>query len=84
MARNASTSSWSSMQQFGKARLLPITSIDLASAAPFQVARGSQVTDADGTRQATLLFPQGTAAEILLPDGSTQPVNSLNVLLIDQ
>jgi hypothetical protein len=27
-----------------------------------QVASGSVITDADGTRQATLLFPQGTTA----------------------
>lgn len=35
------------------------TPIDLASAAVFQVAQGSVVSDNDGTRQATLLFPSG-------------------------
>ena len=40
-----------------------VTTIDLASAAPIQVARGSAQTDADGARQATLLFPPGTQAE---------------------
>ncbi len=44
-----------------------------------QVARGSVVTDADGTRQATVLFPAGTTAELVMPDGSTQPITTLDV-----
>ncbi len=56
-----------------------VTTIDLASGAPFQVAQGSVVTDTDGTRQATLLFPQGTTATMTLPDGSTQPLSTLQV-----
>ena len=35
--------------------------------------------DADGTRQATLLVPQGTQAELVLPDGSVQAVGSLAI-----
>ena len=46
-----------------------VTPIDL-NAAAMQVARGSPVTDADGTRRATLLFPQGTTATLVMPDGS--------------
>jgi RHS repeat-associated protein len=56
-----------------------VTTIDLTSGTPIQVARGSTVTDADGTRQATLLIPQGTQAQMVMPDGSTQPLTSLNV-----
>ncbi|WP_438031825.1 hypothetical protein [Sorangium sp. So ce204] len=56
-----------------------VTVIDLASAAPISVARGSVVADADGVRQATLLFPTGTGAEMLLPDGTTQPLATLRV-----
>ena len=41
-----------------------VTTVDLAAATPIQVARGSMITDADGSRQATLLFPQGTQAEL--------------------
>lgn len=55
-----------------------VTAIDLG-AASMQTARGSAVTDADGTRQATLLFPQGTTAELVLPDGSTQSLSTLNI-----
>ncbi len=56
-----------------------VTSIELEAAIPIQVARGGVVTDGDGSRQATLFFPQGTAAELVLPDGTTQPVTSLSV-----
>src|SRR6056297_2764859 len=53
--------------------------VDLTSAEPFQVARGSVETDIDGSRQATLLFPQGTSAEMVMPDGTRQPLTSLTV-----
>jgi RHS repeat-associated protein len=53
-----------------------VTSIDLSSSEPIQVARGSQVIDIDGTRQATLLFPQGIQATMTLPDGTMQPLTS--------
>ncbi|WP_158299421.1 carboxypeptidase regulatory-like domain-containing protein [Paenibacillus antri] len=44
-----------------------------------QVAQGSPVTDADGTRQATLLIPEGTTAYMKLADGTTAPLPSMNV-----
>jgi hypothetical protein len=44
-----------------------------------QVAQGSPVTDADGARQATLLFPQGVQATMTLPDGTTQALTTLHV-----
>ncbi|MBF0138028.1 MAG: hypothetical protein HQL65_17485, partial [Magnetococcales bacterium] len=56
-----------------------VTPVDLAATTPLQVVQGSPVTDGDGTRQATLLFPQGTAASMVLPDGSSQPLTTLNV-----
>ena len=55
------------------------TAIDLAAGVPMQVARGSVQTDGDGSRQATLLFPQGTAATMKLPDGSIQSLAKLTV-----
>ncbi len=54
-----------------------VTAIDLTG--PMQAARGSAMTDADGTRQATVLFPQGTTAEMVLADGTKQPLASLHV-----
>jgi hypothetical protein len=59
------------------------TVIDLNSATPIQVARGSTMTDSDGTRQATLLVPQGTTAQIVSPDGHTQSTPSLTVRLTE-
>jgi len=63
--------------------LIPIdaqmTTINLASSSQPQIHRGGVVTDTDGTRQATLLFSSGTTAQMVMPDGSTQPVASLNI-----
>ncbi len=56
-----------------------VTAIDLSTITEMQVAQGSAVSDADGTRTATLLFTPGTTAEMALPDGSTQPLTTLNV-----
>ena len=56
-----------------------VTRIDLTAALPMQVAQGSVVSDGDGTRRATLLIPQGTQAQVLLPGGGTQPVTTLNL-----
>ncbi len=57
-----------------------VTSINLAdNTQAFQIARGNPVTDADGTRQATILFPQGTTATITLPDGTSQTLSTINV-----
>ena len=54
-----------------------VTEIDFT--APVEVAQGSPVTDGSGTRQATLLFDQGTEAEMVLPDGSTQALDAVHV-----
>jgi len=56
-----------------------VTAIDLTAPGGIQVARGSPSTDGDGTRQATMLFTPGTTAQMVLPDGSTQPLSSLHV-----
>ena len=56
-----------------------VTNIDLTSSEAIQVAQGTPVIDSDGSRQATLLFAQGTAATMVMPDGSEQPLTSLAV-----
>ena len=38
------------------------------------MATGKPVTDADGTRTASVVFPAGTHAEMVLPDGTKQPL----------
>ncbi|MFZ5531826.1 MAG: Ig-like domain-containing protein, partial [Pseudomonadota bacterium] len=55
-----------------------VTTIALNTNA-IQVAQGNPVTDADGTRTATMLFPAGTQATMRLPDGSTQALTTLHV-----
>ncbi len=57
-----------------------VTTVDLSGAtALLQVARGSVVSDADGSRRATLMFPAGTRAELVLPDGDVQTLATLHV-----
>lgn len=56
-----------------------VTTVNLALSTPIQVVRGSVSTDADGTRQATMFFSQGTAASMVMPDGTTKPLTRLNV-----
>ncbi len=51
----------------------------VANAEAVQVARGSTSSDADGSRQATLIFQPGTSATMVLSDGSQRPLASLNV-----
>ncbi|MBK8995697.1 MAG: RHS domain-containing protein [Myxococcales bacterium] len=56
-----------------------VTTVELMSEEPFQVARGQLETDANGSRQATLLFASGTTASAVMPDGTTYPLTQLNV-----
>lgn len=56
-----------------------VTTIDLSSTQAFQVARGTVQTDTEGSRQATILFPQSTTATMILPGGSAQPLTTLDV-----
>src|SRR5438876_3897286 len=56
-----------------------VTAVTLAGATTIQVARGSAVADADGTRQATLLFAPGTQATMTMPGGGTQPLSTMSV-----
>ena len=55
-----------------------VTTVNLNTAA-MQVARGSTSSDVDGSRRATLLIPQSTQAELVLPNGLTQTVTTLHV-----
>ncbi len=56
-----------------------VTPLDLTASVPIQVARGSAVSDSDGSRQATLLVPQGTQATLVLPNSSTQAIQKLSM-----
>lgn len=54
-----------------------VTFVDFSQ--PIEVARATPTHDTAGTRQATLLFKQGTQASLTMPDGSLQPVSGLHV-----
>ncbi|MBU0475278.1 MAG: hypothetical protein KKF62_14085 [Bacteroidetes bacterium] len=54
-----------------------VTHVDFTDSV--QVAHGSVETDTDGSRQATMLFKEGTSVILELPDGSTQSLSSVNV-----
>ncbi len=56
-----------------------VTTVDLTSQEPMLVVQGNVVNDEDGTRTATILVPQGTEAEMILPNGTAQPLTTLNV-----
>lgn len=56
-----------------------VTAVNLSADIPIQVAQGSTTTDSDGTRKATLLFPQGTGATMKLPDGTWMSLTNINV-----
>jgi RHS repeat-associated protein len=60
-----------------------VTDIDLESTNQMLAASGSSVTDEDGTRQATVLFPGDTAAEMVMPDGTTQPLPQMDFRAIE-
>ena len=55
-----------------------VTMVNLA-ANTAQVAQGSTMTDADGTRKATVLFPAGVTASMTLPNGTTQSLTTISV-----
>ena len=55
-----------------------VTTVDLTRP-NMQIAQGSTQTDADGSRQATLLFPQGTTASMTMADGTVQALTTLKV-----
>ncbi len=55
------------------------TVVSFGTAAPLQVAKSSVNTDKAGSRSATVLFPPGTCATVLLPDGSTQNCAGLTI-----
>ncbi|MCP5057566.1 MAG: hypothetical protein GY937_12695 [bacterium] len=60
-----------------------VTAVDLTAAVPIQVAQGDLVTDTLGTRQPTLLVPQGTTALAELPGGGSQALTNLAIRITE-
>ncbi|MEZ4767410.1 MAG: hypothetical protein R2844_03180 [Caldilineales bacterium] len=74
---------WQDYQWLPDVVLIPldpqVTEIDLAGLSEMAVARGSVISDTDGLRQTTVLFPVGTQAVMTLTNGLTQTLPTLNV-----
>lgn len=56
-----------------------VTAVALGIGSPAQAVQGSQASDSDGSRRATVLLPAGTTATMTLADGSQQALSSLHV-----
>lgn len=73
---------WNTYVVVDPVALVPLDSVVTTiatGAATMQVARGSTVSDSDGQRTATILFPAGTTASMILPDGTPSALSTLNV-----
>lgn len=56
------------------------TQVDFSQALSADVVhQADPVTDSDGTRQATVVLPEGTEATMNMPDGSTQPLGQATI-----
>ena len=55
------------------------TPVTFGTNAPVQVAKSSMNTDKAGSRSATVLFPPGTCATLVMPDGTTQDCRGLTI-----
>ena len=60
-----------------------VSTVQVGAGSPIQIARGNPVSDEKGSRRATLLFPAANSGSLEMPDGSSQPVNTLNVRLTE-
>ncbi len=56
-----------------------VTTIDLVAATGIQVAQGNRTEDASGERQATLMFPEGVQAKMVMPNGEEVPLTTLDI-----
>ncbi|MBI5496218.1 MAG: hypothetical protein HY904_14440, partial [Deltaproteobacteria bacterium] len=56
-----------------------VTQIDFSTLMEVAVARGSVSSDADGERQATLLFAPGSTAELVFTDDTTVPISQVTL-----
>ena len=80
------TTAWGEQAELPDVVMTPIdpkvTLVDLSSAT-MQVAQGSTTTDADGSRQATILFPTGTQATYRDVSGTTRSLPALNLRITE-
>ncbi|HLK12957.1 MAG TPA: RHS repeat-associated core domain-containing protein [Candidatus Binatia bacterium] len=56
-----------------------VTVVGFGASAPFQSAEASVQTDGDGTRHLLMLFSPGTAASLVMPDGTMRAASTLHI-----
>ena len=56
-----------------------VTAVNFGADAPMQIHEATMQSDASGDRHAMLMFSPGTSAALTMADGTTQPMNLLNV-----
>ncbi len=56
-----------------------VTLVKVRNATKMQVARGSVMSDSNGSRQQTLLFPAGASATMSMPDGTSRTLSTIHV-----
>ncbi len=56
-----------------------VTAVEFGTAAGMQMHEATMQSDADGDRQATLMFTPGTSASLVMDDGSVEPMTMLNI-----
>ena len=82
-AQRQENASWQDYASLDDVVLIPVdpkvSRIDLMSNAPIQVAQGSVMSDASGSRQVTLMIPKDTKAQVYNTDGSLRDVNALTL-----
>jgi RHS repeat-associated protein len=61
----------------------PTTTINVGVGSLPQTARGSQESDSDGSRRATVYFPPSTSAQLEFANGTTQSVSQLTLQPIE-
>ena len=82
VAHRTITAPWRDYALLPDVALVPLDAQATAiasGAAAIQIARGTRMTDAAGSRQSTLLFMPGTTASMTLPNGSAQPLSGFTV-----
>lgn len=60
-----------------------VTEVTLGESATQQLAQGSAASDRSGARTGSLVFGAGTTANLLLPDGSKQPLPTAHVRITE-
>jgi RHS repeat-associated protein len=79
--------SWQDYETLDDVVMVPVDpnakTIDPASNEPFQVVRGTTSSDRDGNRRGTLLVPKGVKGSMVLPNGSTKPIEDLKIRITE-